>query len=162
AVGDLHPVQKAFIAHDSLQCGFCTPGFVVHAAAFHDVWRRERGTTEPSRDEIAAALCGHLCRCGAYPGIYRAVAAACAGAHDGSFRPGPRVEARAKVTGAARYTVDVRHAGQLEGAILRSPHAHARVNKVDLAEARALPGVAAAVLLLDRDRTVRYVGQEIA
>ena len=35
----LHPVQKAFMAHDALQCGFCTPGFVVEAAAFHDGWR---------------------------------------------------------------------------------------------------------------------------
>ena len=39
----LHPVQKAFMAHDALQCGFCTPGFVVEAVAFHDTWRAGRG-----------------------------------------------------------------------------------------------------------------------
>src|SRR3954452_18957993 len=68
--GALHPVQKAFMAHDALQCGFCTPGFVVEAAAFFDRWRAANGMTAPSREEIGAALSGHLCRCGAYEGIY--------------------------------------------------------------------------------------------
>ena len=78
----LHPVQKAFMAHDALQCGFCTPGFVVEAAAFHGGWRATKGAATPSREEIAAALSGHLCRCGAYEGIYRAVAEACSGRFD--------------------------------------------------------------------------------
>ena len=73
AAGDPHPIQKAFMAHDALQCGFCTPGFVVEATAFHDRWRAAKGTAAPSREEIAAALSGHLCRCGAYEGIFRAV-----------------------------------------------------------------------------------------
>src|ERR1700729_4198384 len=117
---DLHPVQKAFMAHDALQCGFCTPGFVVEAVAFHDRWRATKGTAVPSREEIGAALSGHLCRCGAYDGIFRAVAAACSGQFDGDHFASPRVEARAKVTGSAKYTVDVHHEGQLEGVILRS------------------------------------------
>ena len=61
----LHPIQKAFMANDALQCGFCTPGFIVEAVAFHDRWRADKGTAMPSREEIAAALSGHLCRCGA-------------------------------------------------------------------------------------------------
>src|SRR5207302_6496660 len=56
---DLHPIQKAFMAHDALQCGFCTPGFVVEAAAFHDHWRAAKGNATPSRQEIGAALSGH-------------------------------------------------------------------------------------------------------
>src|SRR3982075_3558638 len=116
----LHPVQKAFMAHDALQCGFCTPGFVVEATAFHDRWRAANGTAVPSREEIAAALSGHLCRCGAYDGIFNAVAAACAGQFDGGDFASPRVEARAKVTGGAKYTVDIHHDGQQEGVILRS------------------------------------------
>jgi xanthine dehydrogenase YagR molybdenum-binding subunit len=158
----LHPVQKAFMAHDALQCGFCTPGFIVEAAAFCDSWRAAKGTATPSREDIGAALSGHLCRCGAYDGIYRAVAAACAGQFDGDDIVSPRVEARDKVTGAAKYTVDIRHDGQLEGVILRSHVAHARISELDLAPARAISGVSAAVSLLGDDRIVRHVGQPIA
>lgn len=158
----LHPIQKAFMAHDALQCGFCTPGFVVEATAFHDRWRNARGTTAPSREEIAAALSGHLCRCGAYEGIYRAVADACAGKFDGADPHPPRIEARDKVTGAARYTVDIRHDGQLEGVILRAGVAHAKIVGLDLAPARAIAGVIAAISLLDDDQVVRFVGAPIA
>jgi xanthine dehydrogenase YagR molybdenum-binding subunit len=158
----LHPIQKAFMAHDGLQCGFCTPGFVVEATAFHDRWRAARGTAGPSREEIAAALSGHLCRCGAYEGIYRAVGEACAGRFDGDDPVAPRMEARDKVTGLARYTVDIRHDGQLEGVILRAPVAHARITALDLAPARAVPGVAAVVPLLAADQRVRFVGAPIA
>ena len=77
----LHPVQRAFMSHDAMQCGYCTPGFVVEAAAFHDSWRARHGTATPSRDQVADALAGHLCRCGAYAGIIRAVTAACEDIH---------------------------------------------------------------------------------
>ena len=160
--GKLHAVQKAFMAHDALQCGFCTPGFIVEAAAFHDRWRANAGTATPSREEIGAALSGHLCRCGAYEGIFRAVTEACAGRFDGDDIVSPRIEAREKVTGTAKYTVDIRHNGQLEGVILRSHTAHARIVELDLAPALAMPGVSAAISLLGDDRIVRYVGEPIA
>src|SRR5215470_3419874 len=158
----LHPVQKAFMANDALQCGFCTPGFIVEATAFHDRWRAANGATTPSREEIGAALSGHLCRCGAYEGIFNAVATACAGRFDGKDILPPRVEAGAKVTGAAKYTVDIHHDGQLEGVILRSNLAHAKITDIDLAPARAIPGVAAAVSLLADDGVVRFVGAPVA
>ncbi len=162
AADGLHPVQKAFMACDALQCGFCTPGFVVEAAAFHDEWRRTRGTAAPPPDDVRAALAGHLCRCGAYANICTAVVEACAGRFDTAAARGPRVEAEEKVTGRAKYTVDIAIEGQLEGAILRSPHAHARVLALDLGAARRMPGVAAAISLLGSDRMVRFAGQEIA
>ncbi|MDU6134645.1 (2Fe-2S)-binding protein [Bradyrhizobium sp.] len=158
----LHPMQKAFMAHDALQCGFCTPGFVVEATAFHDDWRAAKGMATPSREEIVEALSGHLCRCGAYEGIYRAVAEACSGRFDGIDPIAPRLEAREKVTGLARYTVDIHHDGQLEGGILRSHVAHAQITGLDLAPARAMAGVAAVVSLLDDDNMVRFVGSPIA
>jgi xanthine dehydrogenase YagR molybdenum-binding subunit len=160
--GTLHPVQKAFMAHDALQCGFCTPGFVVEAAAFCDRWRAIKGTATPLREEIGAALSGHLCRCGAYDGIFNAVAAACAGQFDGGDIVAPRIEAREKVTGAAKYTVDIRPDGLQEGVILRSQLSHARIVDLDLAPARAMSGVTAVISLLGDDRIVRYVGDPIA
>ncbi|MFE0645082.1 2Fe-2S iron-sulfur cluster-binding protein [Streptomyces sp. NPDC058877] len=149
-----HPVQRAFAAHDALQCGYCTPGFVVEASGFVDRWRAEHGDAPPSRNEIAAALAGHLCRCGAYEKIYAAVTAACTGAHDEEDTPPPRVEAMQKITGRALYTTDLHPNGLLEGVLLRSRHAHARV--------RSLTGGNRVVDLLPEDRTVRYVGQPIA
>jgi aerobic-type carbon monoxide dehydrogenase small subunit (CoxS/CutS family) len=63
---DLHPVQSAFVAHDAMQCGFCTPGLVMSCAALI-----ERNPT-PTLDDVKAATCGHLCRCGAYPHVFAA------------------------------------------------------------------------------------------
>jgi xanthine dehydrogenase YagR molybdenum-binding subunit len=151
-----HPVQRAFAAHDGLQCGYCTPGFVVEAAAFVDRWRAEHGDVAPARTQIADAMAGHLCRCGAYQGIYAAIGAACTGAYD-SEEPAPaRVEALDKITGRARYTTDVRLPGQLEGVIVRSSRAHALVVSVKA------PDGTVPVDLLPNDRTVRYIGQPIA
>lgn len=153
-LGGTHPVQRAFAAHDALQCGYCTPGFVMEAAAFVDGWRGDR---PPSRAEIADAMAGHLCRCGAYQAIYAAIADACTGAYDepAAVDP-PRVEAMEKVTGSARYTTDVRLDGQLEGVIVRSSRPHALVRAVHP------PAGSTLVELLPDDRTVRYVGQPIA
>jgi carbon-monoxide dehydrogenase small subunit len=65
--GDLHPVQEAFADAGAVQCGFCTPGFVVAAA---DLLRR---VPDPSDDEIREALSGNLCRCTGYQKILGAV-----------------------------------------------------------------------------------------
>jgi xanthine dehydrogenase YagR molybdenum-binding subunit len=160
--GGLHPVQRAFMAEDALQCGYCTPGFVVEASAFYARWRAEHGAKEPERDVVAAALAGHLCRCGAYENIVQAVQRACRGDYEREVAAPPRHEAREKVTGAAQYTVDVQLPDQLEVAVLRSPHAHARVLRVDWSQALALPGVAGAVDMMSGATLLRFAGQEIA
>jgi len=56
-----HPLQKAFMQHDALQCGYCTPGFVTTAKALLD------RNPNPTEEEIMDALGGNLCRCGTYP-----------------------------------------------------------------------------------------------
>ncbi|MGH3015144.1 MAG: (2Fe-2S)-binding protein [Gaiellaceae bacterium] len=67
AGGGLHPIQAAFQETHALQCGFCTPGFLVTIEAF----LRER--PDPSEDEIREALAGNLCRCTGYKAIIEAV-----------------------------------------------------------------------------------------
>jgi xanthine dehydrogenase YagT iron-sulfur-binding subunit len=62
----LHPVQQAFIDHDALQCGFCTPGMIMSCAAL-----LER-SPQPSAEDVRAAISGHYCRCGTYPHVIAA------------------------------------------------------------------------------------------
>ena len=68
----LHPVQRAFIEHDALQCGFCTPGMVMSCA--HLV----NNNPDCTLDDVKTAISGHLCRCGTYPNIFKATLAAAA------------------------------------------------------------------------------------
>ncbi len=71
AKGDeLHPLQSAFIEHGGFQCGFCTPGMIMHAAALL------RTTPRPTGPAIAEAMENNLCRCGAHPRIVAAIEAA--------------------------------------------------------------------------------------
>jgi xanthine dehydrogenase YagT iron-sulfur-binding subunit len=65
--GGLHPLQQAFITHDAVQCGYCTPGQILAAAALL------AETPAPGEPEIRAALSGNLCRCGTYPKIVLAI-----------------------------------------------------------------------------------------
>jgi carbon-monoxide dehydrogenase small subunit len=67
SVEELHPVQRAFWELHALQCGFCTPGFLMTIVSFL------RETPDPSRDEIREALSGNICRCTGYENIFRAV-----------------------------------------------------------------------------------------
>ncbi|HWM85074.1 MAG TPA: (2Fe-2S)-binding protein [Kofleriaceae bacterium] len=66
----LHPVQEAFIEHDAMQCGFCTPGMIMSCAAL-----LERNPS-PSLDDVRTATSGNLCRCGTYPNVFDATLAA--------------------------------------------------------------------------------------
>ena len=68
AVGDeLTPLQRAFLQHGGVQCGFCTPGMLISATALLRV------NPDPSEDDVRIALSGNLCRCTGYDGIVRAV-----------------------------------------------------------------------------------------
>ena len=65
--GELSPVQKAFVEHAALQCGFCTPGFVMSATALL------MENPQPTREEIVRAISGNLCRCTGYVRIIEAI-----------------------------------------------------------------------------------------
>lgn len=64
--GTLHPVQQVLLEEHGLQCGFCTPGFVMTLAALTD------GDAKPSEQQLVSALSGNVCRCTGYQGIRRA------------------------------------------------------------------------------------------
>ena len=65
--GQLHPIQKAFIKYDALQCGFCTPGMILKAYSFL------LSNPKPTRDEIISGMDDNLCRCGAHIRIVQAI-----------------------------------------------------------------------------------------
>ncbi|CAB1082548.1 Uncharacterized aldehyde oxidase, 2Fe-2S subunit [Olavius algarvensis Delta 1 endosymbiont] len=65
--GNLHPIQQAFVDHDALQCGFCTPGMILRAC---DLLVE---SPQPTQDEIIAAMDDNLCRCGSHIRIVKAV-----------------------------------------------------------------------------------------
>jgi aerobic-type carbon monoxide dehydrogenase small subunit (CoxS/CutS family) len=67
AAGKLHPMQQAFLDHDALQCGYCTPGMILGAVSLL------RKSPNPSEAEIAAGMNGHVCRCGTYPRVVAAI-----------------------------------------------------------------------------------------
>jgi xanthine dehydrogenase YagT iron-sulfur-binding subunit len=96
AVGDtLSPVQAAFLEHDALQCGYCTPGQICSATALLDEVRQRKlsivsfrtgDTANPqlTDDEIRERMSGNICRCGAYPNIVAAVRAVALGSISGA------------------------------------------------------------------------------
>ena len=84
ASGTLHPLQQAFIEHDGLQCGYCTPGQICSAVGMADEVRRgvpsqvtgdlSAETIALDHDELRERMSGNLCRCGAHNGIVAAIA----------------------------------------------------------------------------------------
>lgn len=133
--GELHPLQRAFIDAQGFQCGFCTAGMIMTAASLD----------EEQRADLPRALKGNLCRCTGYRAIEdsvhgRAFAEAdVAGQACGKSIANPFSEDI--VTGHARYTMDIPRDGMLHLKVLRSPHAHARILRIDDEAARAVPGV---------------------
>ncbi len=147
--GRLHPLQRAFIKHGAIQCGFCTPGMIV--SAFSLIER----IPNPKEEEIKQALSGNLCRCTGYARIIEAVKNwskhkdTDRSPHDALDlaeyatvgRSLPRVDAADKVTGHAKYTADLYFENMLHGKILTSPIAHGRIKSIDTSKARSLAGV---------------------
>jgi aldehyde oxidoreductase len=146
-----HALQEAFVAADAVQCGFCTPGMIMAAAALLE--RNPR----PSRSEISRWLGSNLCRCTGYNSIVNAIESVAGGrpvaaARSASeprvraLRPGVsagnrRLGAMDKATGRAVYAADLGLEGMLHARALRSPHAHAEIVGIDVERALRLNGV---------------------
>jgi CO/xanthine dehydrogenase Mo-binding subunit/aerobic-type carbon monoxide dehydrogenase small subunit (CoxS/CutS family) len=149
--GRLHVLQAAFVEHNAIQCGFCTPGILMTAKALLD------RTPQPAADEIKRTLAQNhnLCRCTGYVSIIRAIQDAgrrlAAGerwverASLTGFRPadGPRLkpDAISLATGETLFADDLPVEGLLHGKILWAAHPSAEILGIDTAEAEATPGV---------------------
>lgn len=147
AQGDqLDPLQQSFIDHDGPQCGFCTSGQLMSAKALL------AENPNPTRDEVRQGLTGNICRCSNYNRYVDSVSRKPLEADRNSVvaepmssvgKSTPRLDAIYRVTGRADYTGDVKIAGMLYARVLRSPHPHARILRIDTSQARAMPGVEA-------------------
>jgi len=159
--GQLDALQEAFAQHDALQCGYCTPGFVMSAKA---LFQRE---PRPSLDEVKHACSGNICRCGTYPKILEAALTASgtsAAAGNIADNAGAalenehsRVDARSKLTGKAKYTADINLPGMAHAAVLYCPYGKAELKSYDMRAAQAVKGVLD-VNIREREQYV-YCGQ---
>lgn len=148
----LHPLQQAFIQHGVVQCGFCIPGQIMTSYALL------QHNNHPSEPEIRSALKDTLCRCAGYPTIIRAVLAAAETIRTGEpirnpenlvtdldhkivGKILPRPDAIPKVTGKAVFTDDIKFEGMLHARVKRAGVPHAILTDINIARARALPGV---------------------
>lgn len=180
-------LQQAFHKAGASQCGYCIPGMVMAATA------TLRARPQASVEEIKEGLGGNICRCTGYQKIIDAVVMARdvmngsqpasvldeAPAESFMGHPTRRLDAPGKVTGAIKYAADMFLPNMLHMQVLRSPHAYARIVRIDTSKARALAGVEAVLTADDvpgvdnfgvfiEDQpimargVVRYVGEGVA
>ena len=187
--GELSVLQQAFHKAGASQCGYCIPGMVMAATA------ALRANPFADREEIKERLGGNICRCTGYQKIFDAVelardvnngrrppsALAEDEPADGAFIGANvrRLDAPSKVSGALKYAGDMVMPHMLHMAVLRSPHAHARIVSIDTSEAETMPGVEGVITCADvpgvdnfgvfvHDQPVmargkvRYVGEQVA
>ncbi|MFH1908788.1 MAG: 2Fe-2S iron-sulfur cluster-binding protein, partial [Chloroflexota bacterium] len=159
----LHPIQQAFVETGAIQCGYCTPAQILAAKALLDK------NPNPSEAEVREAIAGVLCRCTGYIKPVQAILRAATvmrreevgklvdweiGKYETVGKPVPKVDAVKLAQGKPAFAADFEKRGLLHAKVLHSPHAHARINKIDASKARALPGVAAVLTWQDIPRVV--------
>jgi xanthine dehydrogenase YagR molybdenum-binding subunit len=137
--GDLHPMQGAFIKHDSFQCGYCTPGQIMSAVACI----REGKTG--SEEEIQEAMSGNLCRCGAYPNITNAIMAKPVADAPDAEKSLDRVDGNVKVMGSATYSAEYQFENITHAVLVTSTIAKGYIKSIDSKEAEAVTGVLAVI-----------------
>jgi CO/xanthine dehydrogenase Mo-binding subunit/aerobic-type carbon monoxide dehydrogenase small subunit (CoxS/CutS family) len=159
---ELHPIQEAFWEEGALECGYCTSGMILTAHALLNE------NPNPSEEEIKNFLNGNICRCTGYASIIAAVKRAADTMRYKNRAPtarsavargrGRRLDGLQKITGKASYTADLELPGMLFARLLRSPHAHAYIRKIDATAAENLPGVVAVLTRDDLQQIHPYYG----
>jgi len=141
--GGLSPMQQAFLEEEGFQCGYCTPGMIMTAEKLQF----------DSVAELRQALDGNLCRCTGYQAIVESIKRG--KGIEPEFRDVgcktssqvgqsvPKQDGPDIVTGKPVYTADWAPPGLLHLKVLRSPHPHAHIRRIDTCDAKALPGVRA-------------------
>ncbi|MCU1514221.1 MAG: aldehyde oxidase [Microbacteriaceae bacterium] len=148
-----HPMQQSFVDAAGFQCGFCTAGMIVTASTF----------SEEDKQDLPRLLKGNLCRCTGYRSIHDAIhgvnntETAVAGTASGKSVKAPA--GMRVATGTEQYTLDLRTTGLLHLAVLKSPHAHARILSIDASAASELAGVHAVLTHLDSPATLFSTGR---
>ncbi len=157
--GEWDPMQARFLQGQGFQCGFCTPGMILSA-------RQLCREGIPSEVQLRDQLRGNLCRCTGYQAILESIQgipAPFALAVRSTFpeselesvgRNLPKQDGPQIVSGQPAYTGDFAPAGLLHLRLLRSPHAHARIQAIDTTQAQALPGVVAVLTHKDVPRRI--------
>lgn len=146
-------LSRAFATAGAVQCGFCIPGIAMRAKYFLD------RNAQPTREQIARAIDGHLCRCTGYVKIIDAIELL-SGMKQGLAMPETRqtegvgarldrYQATRSAVGDTVYVDDMTRPGMLHGAVLLSGHARARVLRIDTTRARKHPGVVAVATAAD-------------
>jgi putative selenate reductase molybdopterin-binding subunit len=148
--GELAPMQQAFLEGQGFQCGYCTPGMIMTAAKLSCT----------SEEELRLALKGNFCRCTGYQAIIDSILSLPTNKQISIISEGqgksfledvtscvgqniPKQDGTAIVTGKASYTADFSPPGLLHLKVVRSPHPHARIRKINTEKASLLPGVVA-------------------
>ena len=158
-----HPLQQSFVDAAGFQCGFCTAGMIVTASTF----------TEEDKNDLPRLLKGNLCRCTGYRSIKDAICGVSntetAPAGDASGRSVKAPAGMRVATGTEAYTLDApTHDGEtydgtptavLHLAVLKSPHAHARILSIDTTRALAAEGVHAVLTHRDSPTTLFSTGR---
>jgi selenium-dependent xanthine dehydrogenase len=153
AAADREMWADCFVASGASQCGFCSPGIVMKSEALLGK------NVDPSREQIAAALAGNLCRCTGYVKIVDAIQLAAA-VRRGEGKPEicrtgqvgsrtARYRGEELALGDKPYVNDMTRPGLLHGAVRFSDHPRATIRRIDLTRAQQLPGVVAVVTAAD-------------
>jgi aerobic carbon-monoxide dehydrogenase large subunit len=155
--GALNSLQQAFKRHHALQCGFCTPGFLITATAL----LRKNGPLNETH--VRKAVAGNLCRCTGYQNIVNAIVEASGGevperalhqkSHSASLgfigAPVERAEDNELLTGKGVFVDDIDFPGMLHVYVVRSSHAHAKILHIDTEAAKRAAGVVDVVTFQD-------------